>query len=97
MRVQFNHTIVWCRDKVRAAAFLADILGRPASTRLGPFEVIELGNGVLLDFRDTDDAIASQHYAFLVDDESFDAAFARMRARGLTHWAESRKIARRRE
>ena len=30
MTVELNHTIVWCRDKVRSAAFLAEMLGRPA-------------------------------------------------------------------
>jgi catechol 2,3-dioxygenase-like lactoylglutathione lyase family enzyme len=88
MAVQLNHTIVWCRDKARSAAFLADILGRPAPTRFGPFQIVELDNGVSLDFHDTDDEIASQHYAFLIDDASFDAVFARIRARGLPYWAD---------
>lgn len=88
MAVQLNHTIVWCRDKARSAAFLADILGRPTPTRFGPFQIVELDNGVSLDFHDTNDEIASQHYAFLIDDESFNAVFARIRARGLPYWAD---------
>jgi catechol 2,3-dioxygenase-like lactoylglutathione lyase family enzyme len=91
MGVQLNHTIVWCVDKVRSAAFLADILGRPAPTPFGPFQVIELDNDVALDFYETKDEIASQHYAFLIDDEDFDAVFARIRARGLTYWADPGK------
>ena len=88
MAVQLNHTIVWCRDKARSAAFLADILGRPTPTRFGPFQIVELDNGVSLDFHDTNDEIASQHYAFLIDDESFNAVFARIHARGLPYWAD---------
>jgi catechol 2,3-dioxygenase-like lactoylglutathione lyase family enzyme len=88
MAVQLNHTIVWCRDKARSAASLAGILGRPTPTRFGPFQIVELDNGVSLDFHDTNDEIASQHYAFLIDDESFDAVFARIRARGLPYWAD---------
>jgi catechol 2,3-dioxygenase-like lactoylglutathione lyase family enzyme len=88
MAVQLNHTIVWCRDNAKSAAFLADMLGRPAPTRFGPFQVVELDNGVSLDFHDTNDAIASQHYAFLIDDETFDAVFARIRARSLPYWAD---------
>ena len=88
MGVQLNHTIVWCADKVRSATFLADILGLPAPTRFGPFQVIELENTVSLDFHETKDRIASQHYAFLIDDERFDAVFARIRARGLPYWAD---------
>ena len=77
MGVQLNHTIVWCADKVRSATLLADILGLPAPTRFGPFQVIELENTVSLDFHETKDRIASQHYAFRID-----AVFARIRARG---------------
>ena len=32
--------------------------------------------------------IAAQHYAFLVGDEEFDAAFGRIRDQGLTYWAD---------
>jgi hypothetical protein len=72
MGVQLNHTIVWCADKVRSPTFLADILGLPAPTQFGPFQVIELENTVSLDFHETKDRIAFQHYAFLTDDERFD-------------------------
>jgi catechol 2,3-dioxygenase-like lactoylglutathione lyase family enzyme len=88
MGAQLNHTIVWCADKDRSATFLAEILGLPAPARFGPFQVIELENAVSLDFHDTKDRIAPQHYAFLVDDEDFDAVFARIRARDLTYWAD---------
>jgi catechol 2,3-dioxygenase-like lactoylglutathione lyase family enzyme len=52
--VQLNHTIVWCRDKQRSATFLAEILGLPAPARFGPFLVVALGNGVSLDFHETE-------------------------------------------
>jgi len=55
MGVQLNHTIVWCADKVQSATFLAEILGRPEPTQYGPFGVIELDNGVSLDFYETKD------------------------------------------
>src|SRR5438477_12283442 len=79
MSVQLNHTIVWCRDKKTSASFLADILGLPAPSRFGPFLVVELENGVSLDFHDSDDEIASQHYAFLLSEAEFDGVFARIR------------------
>jgi catechol 2,3-dioxygenase-like lactoylglutathione lyase family enzyme len=88
MSVQLNHTIVWCRNKRRSAAFLTAILGRPAATRFGPFLVVEADNGVSLDFHEIDGEIASQHYAFLVGEDDFDAIFARIRQRGLEHWAD---------
>ena len=50
MTVQLNHTIVWCSDQEKSAGFLAEILGRPAPTRFGPFHVVQVDNGVSLDF-----------------------------------------------
>lgn len=88
MAVHFNHTIIASRDKQRSARFLADILGLPAPVRFGSFLVVQLDNGVSLDFTDTDEQVRSRHFAFLVSDEEFDAIFGRIRDRGLQHWAD---------
>ena len=88
MGVQLNHTIVWCRDKRRSATFASDVLGLAAPTPFGPFLVVEASNGVSLDYHDIDGAIASQHYAFLVSEDDFDAIFGRILERGLQHWAD---------
>jgi catechol 2,3-dioxygenase-like lactoylglutathione lyase family enzyme len=88
MSVRLNHTIVWCRDKQRSATFLTEILGRPTPTRFGPFLVVEVDNGVSLDFHEIDGEIASQHYAFLIGEADFDNIFGRIRERGLAHWAD---------
>jgi catechol 2,3-dioxygenase-like lactoylglutathione lyase family enzyme len=86
--VQLNHTIVSCRDQQRSAAFLTGILGLPAATRFGHFLVVEADNGVSLDFAETDREITPQHYAFLVGEAEFDAAFGRIRERDLPYWAD---------
>jgi catechol 2,3-dioxygenase-like lactoylglutathione lyase family enzyme len=86
--VQLNHTIVSCRDQQRSAAFLTGILGLPAATRFAHFLVVEADNGVSLDFAETTGAITPQHYAFLVDEEQFDAAFGRIREQDLQYWAD---------
>jgi catechol 2,3-dioxygenase-like lactoylglutathione lyase family enzyme len=91
MAMQLNHTIVWCRSKDRSAAFLAGILGRPTPARFGPFQVVELDNGVSLDFHDSEGDIAPQHYAFLIGEDDFDGVFARVRASDLTYWADPGK------
>ena len=88
MSVQLNHTIVSCRDQQRSSAFLAQILGLPPATRYGHFMVVEADNGVSLDFAETSGEITAQHYAFLVGEEEFDAAFGRIRAQDLTYWAD---------
>jgi catechol 2,3-dioxygenase-like lactoylglutathione lyase family enzyme len=88
MSVQLNHTIVACRDQQRSAAFLTGILGLPAATRFAHFLVVEADNGVSLDFSETSGDITPQHYAFLVGEEEFDAAFARIREQSLDYWAD---------
>ncbi len=50
MAIQLNHTIVPARDPRASALFLAEILGRDAPGRFGPFWTVALGNGVTLDF-----------------------------------------------
>lgn len=88
MPVQLNHTIVWCRDKQRSSAFLAEILGLPAPTPFYHFMVVKLDNEVSLDFMEKQGEIARQHYAFLIGEEAFDAVFDRVRASGLSYWAD---------
>ncbi|HSZ45320.1 MAG TPA: VOC family protein [Streptosporangiaceae bacterium] len=87
MSVQLNHTIVSCRDQQRSAAFLTGILGLPPATRFGHFLVVEADNGVSLDYSETSGDITSQHYAFLVGDEDFEAAYRRIQDQGLQYWA----------
>jgi hypothetical protein len=88
MTAQLNHTIVYASDRTRSARFLAEILGRPAPVRFGPFEVVELDNGVSLDFAHAEGPIQPQHYAFLISETDFDAIFERIRQHGLPYWAD---------
>lgn len=91
MSVQLNHTIVWCRDKRKSAAFLVEVLGLPSPKPFGPMLVTQLDNGVSLDFYEKAGDIALQHYAFLVGENEFDAVFARLQARKLSYWADPGK------
>ncbi len=91
MSVELNHTIVWCNDKQKSATFLAEILGRPVPEPLYHFLVVELDNGVSLDFMEKTGKVALQHYAFLIGEDDFDAVFARITERGLEYWADPGK------
>jgi len=84
---ELNHTIVWARDKKASADFIAGILGIPVGAPTGPFVPVRLGNSVTLDYADTN-AVRGQHYAFLVSDDEFDAAFGRIRTAGIGYWAD---------
>ena len=88
MAVQFNHTILYAHDSEASATFLAEIPGLPRPARWGPFMVVKTDNGTNLDYMDTDEEIAIQHYAFLVDEPDFDSIFERIRARKLPYWAD---------
>jgi catechol 2,3-dioxygenase-like lactoylglutathione lyase family enzyme len=88
MSVQLNHTIVSCRDQQRSAAFLTGILGLAPATRFGHFLVVQADNDVSLDFAETAGPITPQHYAFLVSEAEFDAAFERLLDQDLPYWAD---------
>lgn len=88
MSVQLNHTIVWCRDQQLSAVFLADVLGLEPPRRFLHFLIVDLENGVSLDYYETGKTPSAQHYAFLVSEAAFDAAFSRLRSRGLQYWAD---------
>ena len=88
MAAQLNHTIVWSSDPEASATFLAGLLDLPPHRRFGHFHVVEMGNGVALDFAAAELPIQSQHYAFLITEGEFDAVFARIQEQGLEHWAD---------
>ena len=88
MSVQLNHTIVWCADKQKSAAFLVGILALEEPVRFGPMLVVRLSNAVSLDFYEQEGKISLQHYAFLVDDADFESIFARIRERKIQYWAD---------
>jgi hypothetical protein len=53
----------------------------------GPFAVVPLADGASLDFIDVEKA-HPQHYAFLMTEGEFDEILGRIKARGLTFYAD---------
>ncbi|MEV8515058.1 VOC family protein [Dactylosporangium sp. NPDC051484] len=88
MAVQLNHTIVSVRDKQESAEFFAEILGLDKPAPFGRFLTLQVDNDVSLDFADDLGPVHPQHYAFLVSESEFDVVFGRIRARGLSYWAD---------
>jgi catechol 2,3-dioxygenase-like lactoylglutathione lyase family enzyme len=88
MPVTFNHTIIASKDRTASVRFFRDLLELPEAPSWGPFLNIQLSDGVLLQFAEPPVEIQMQHYAFLVDDDLFDRAYARLRAQGIEHWAD---------
>jgi catechol 2,3-dioxygenase-like lactoylglutathione lyase family enzyme len=86
--IELNHTIVWCSDRKRSAAFFSEMLGLPPPRKFSHFDVLDLANGVSLDFADRKGPVAQQHYAFLVSETEFYAIMQRIDERKLTYWAD---------
>lgn len=87
MPVTLNHIIVHAADPVATANFYADILNLPPARRLGHFTVLQVGE-TSLDMLQTDQAIASGHFAFLVSEAEFTDVMARIENRSLPYWAD---------
>ena len=91
MSVALNRAIVWCRNKELSARYLKEVLGLEDAKPWGPFMVVEMGNGVSLDFHDfydPDDEILAQRYAFLVTEGEFDEILDRIQGSGQDFWAD---------
>ena len=75
MTIVLNHTIVPVADKHRGARLFADLLGADTTMESGPFVAVRVNDDLTFDF---DDRLGSRpcHYAFFVDDGTFDHALA---------------------
>ena len=87
MTIELNHTIVPAHDPKASAQFLAGILGLPIDPPVAHFTPITLANRVTLDY-DQRESFASNHYAFLVSDQEFDAIFGRIKSEGVTYGSQ---------
>jgi catechol 2,3-dioxygenase-like lactoylglutathione lyase family enzyme len=88
MSIQFNHTIVWCHDKQASSQFLTQTLGLPPARPFLHFMVVQLSNGVSMDFMEKAGEVSPQHYAFQVADQEFEDVLARLQARSQPIWAD---------
>ncbi|WP_066803710.1 VOC family protein [Sphingomonas asaccharolytica] len=88
MSIQFNHTIVWCRDKQASSQFLTETLGLPPARPFLHFMVVQLSNGVSMDFMEKTGEVSPQHYAFQVAEHEFEDVLARLRSRSQPIWAD---------
>jgi catechol 2,3-dioxygenase-like lactoylglutathione lyase family enzyme len=90
MTVSFNHMMIAARDRQASAVFFTDLFGLPAPEDSGMFAVVRLADEAMLLFAEPGIEFPGQHYAFLVDDETFDRLVARLRDDQIPHWADPR-------
>ncbi|MBF6348982.1 MULTISPECIES: VOC family protein [Nocardia] len=77
MAIVLNHTIVPAVDKLASATFFAELMGLSVSPPAGPFVPVRVNGELTLDFDDRG-RVEPGHYAFLVDDATFDAVLDRL-------------------
>jgi catechol 2,3-dioxygenase-like lactoylglutathione lyase family enzyme len=87
MGVELNHIIIPAKDKRASAQFLAGVLGLQAGPEWSHFVPVRTSNGVTLDYADAVE-FRPQHYAFLVSEEEFDSALARVKSAGIAFYAD---------
>ena len=89
MSVELNHTIIHARNGRESAEFLARVVGLEVGIEWGPFVPVATSNGVTLDFASVPaELITTQHYAFLISEDEFDAALERIQQAGITYYAD---------
>ena len=91
MTARFNHTIIASRNREESATFFRDIFEFAEAPSWGVFTNLQCADGVLLQFAEPPVEIQIQHYAFLVDDDHFDRAYAQLCERGIEHWADPQR------
>jgi len=84
MPITLNHTIVPSHDKEASATFFARILGLTYAGQNGHFAPVQVNDTLTLDW-DNSDKFEGHHYAFLVDEQEFDAIFGRLQAEGIKY------------
>ena len=105
MSIELNHTIIPSSDKVVASSFYCRIFGFECLGKISEFYAVKVNDTLTLDFRDSDD-FTTNHYAFKVDDTSFDTIFKNIKKEELiygsdpydlenmqiNHWHEGRGV-----
>ena len=84
MATVLDHTIVPVRDREEAVEFYSRIFSFENLGEVGPFLAVRVNEGFTLDFRDSDD-FRSIHYAFAMQPEEFETAFANIREAGIPY------------
>ncbi|WP_069160547.1 VOC family protein [Nocardia altamirensis] len=77
MAIVLHHTIVPAADRHAAATFFAELMGLTVGAPTGPFVPVRVNGDLTLDFDDRG-RVEPGHYAFLVDDTTFDAILHRL-------------------
>ncbi len=84
MATVLDHTIVPVQDRQRSVDFYTRIFGFDDLGEVGPFLAVKVNDTLNFDFRQSDD-FRSIHYAFAMESDEFEAAFARIKESGIPY------------
>jgi len=87
MPITLNHTIVPSHDKDGSARFFARIMGLDVPGAFGHFVQVRVNGDLALDW-DNRASFDGHHYAFLVNDQEFDAIFGRIKDEGVRYGSQ---------
>ena len=87
MAIELNHTIVPAHDKESSAKWLAEILGAKYEGTHFHFAIVRINDQLTLDY-DHADRFEHHHYAFKIDEATFDAVFDRVKAKSIVYGSQ---------
>jgi catechol 2,3-dioxygenase-like lactoylglutathione lyase family enzyme len=90
MPVRFNHMMIAARDRHASATFFAEMFELREPEDTGMFSVVRLADEQMLLFAEPGIDFPGQHYAFLIDDGTFDALLARLQDRSVLYQGDPR-------
>jgi catechol 2,3-dioxygenase-like lactoylglutathione lyase family enzyme len=84
MATVLDHTIVPVKDREKSVEFYTRIFGFDDLGEVGPFLAVKVNDTLNFDFRASED-FRSIHYAFAMDSQEFEDAFARIQESGIPY------------
>jgi hypothetical protein len=89
--IEFNHLIIFAKDRQGSAFFLTELFGLPEPITVGFFTSVEFSNNVTFQYAEFDKNFTVQHYAFLVSESNFEKILNKIREKKIQFWADPRK------
>jgi len=89
--IEFNHLMIFAKNKQESADFLTWILGLPEPKQAGFFLSVDFKNNVTFQYAEPGVDFIMQHYAFLVTEPEFDGILQRIKEKKMDYWADPRK------
>lgn len=83
MEITLNHTIVPAHDRVLSANWYVEIFGFDYIKEWGHFAVVKVNSTLTLDFVNEEGEFPFHHYAFKVNDQTFDEIFGRLETQNI--------------